>query len=77
MLGIPVTEVENQTQLWEILSGMKLANLEVELCVLLPSDKDQERSKCIRLQAFKSHCIDDCDTCLSKVVDKNISVLSY
>ena len=37
LLGIPVSEVENQTQLWEILSDMKSTHLAVELCVLLPS----------------------------------------
>ena len=56
LLNIPVNEVENQTQLWEILSGMKFTHLAVELCVLLPTVNDEQNlinlfSKCRRLQA--------------------------
>ena len=49
---------------------------------MLPSVEDTEKlitlfRKCTNLQAFESHCIGDCDTCISKFVDKSISVLSH
>jgi len=37
LMDIPVAEVENHLQLWEILSGVKLTHLAIDLCILLPS----------------------------------------
>ena len=34
-MDIPVKQVENQLQLWEILSDMKLTHLAIDLCILL------------------------------------------
>ena len=35
--------MEDQTQLWEILTGMKLTHLAVHLCVLSPTRKDKRK----------------------------------
>ena len=78
--GIPVSEVEDQTQLWEILSDMKLTHLAIDFCVLLPSAENKQKlivlfQKCTQLQALQcdnSHCL----ICDSKFVDISISVLS-
>ena len=64
---ISVTEVENQIQLWKILSSMKLTHLVVDLCVLL---KDRHRmaftfQKCTNLQAIESPCGYRCNQCTS------------
>ena len=40
LLGIKVTEVENQMQLWEILSNMKLTHLAIELCIVMPLESN-------------------------------------
>ena len=81
LLGIPVSEVEDHTQLWEILSDMKLTHLAVELCVLLPSvEGGAERltdlfQTCTNLQALESR-FSHCDSCVVKFVDRSLSVLS-
>ena len=54
LLGIPVNDIENQTQLWEVLSNIRLTHLAVNLCVLLPYAKDEQKfislfKKCVRL----------------------------
>jgi len=74
LMGISVEEVENQTQLWEILSDMKLTHLAVELCVLMPSVDNEQKliglfQKCTNLQALESH--------ESKPVNKNMLILSH
>jgi len=80
LLGIPVTVVEDQTQLWEILSDMKLTHLAVELCVLLPSTTNKQfliRSfqKCVCLQALESRLL--CSECKLRFVDDIVSVLAH
>ena len=80
LLGIPVTKVENQTQLWEILSDMKLTHLAVELCVLLPSTRNKQSligsfQKCSNLQALESKSL--CSECTLRFVGNVTSVLSY
>lgn len=50
LMDIAVTEVESHTQLWEILSNMKLTHLAIDLCILLPSvDDDKQKEKLIDL----------------------------
>ena len=81
LLGIPVTEVEDQTQLWEILSDTKLTHLAVELCVLLPSVENKGKliglfQQCTDLQAIESK-YSYCDSCALRFVDKVQSILSH
>ena len=54
LMGIPVTEVEDETQLWEILTGMKLTHLVVHLCVLSPTRKKQAKINYIISDIFKT-----------------------
>jgi len=80
LLGIPVTEVEDQTHLWEILGDVKLTHLAIELCVLLPSAANKQylvRSfqKCINLQVLESKSF--CNECALRFVDNIPSVLSH
>jgi len=79
LICIPTENVENQLELWEILSEMTLTHLAVDLCMLLPSEEDETRlsnlfQKCKNLQALQ-YCI-DCDKCRSTAVE-NISILSH
>ena len=61
LLGIQVTEVENQMQLWKILSDMKLTHLSIELCITIPFQNDDTYKqnliilyqKCSQLQALQ------------------------
>ena len=81
-MGIPATEVEDQTQLWEILSDMKLTHLAVDVCVLLPSVRDKQKlissfQRCTNLQALECRCKEYCSSCLSKLVSNCLLVLSY
>ena len=76
LMGIPVKEVGNQTQLWEILSDMKLTHLAVELCILLPSAIYNQRliravKKCTGLKALETRY------CSCPVVEKSSSLLSH
>ena len=76
LMGIPVTEVEDQTQLWKLLSDVKLTHLAVNMCVLLPHEQHGLFQKCTNLQALESiYC--RCDaTCTEKFVDRCLLVLS-
>jgi len=78
LMGIPIGEVENQVQLWEILGGMKLTHLAVELCVLLPLPVDNHQiliravKRCTSLKALETrYC-----SCLAPV-EKSSSLLSH
>ena len=78
--GIPIEEVEDQIQLWIILSDMKLTHLAVDYCLMLSSVKDKQTlislfQKCTSLLAVESNSVAACSTC-SKFIGKNISVLS-
>ena len=42
LMGISVTNVENQAQLWIVLGDMKLTHLAVDLCILLPSVEENK-----------------------------------
>ena len=58
LLGIPVSNVENQVHLWEILCDMKLTHLAMDLCMLKPDDALKERAgylfpQCSVLQALE------------------------
>ena len=78
---ISVKEVENQIQLWEILSSMKLTHLAICLCILLPSVEENKIElldlfgKCVYLQALE--CFVVCKWCLSSFANKSLSILSY
>ena len=70
--GIQVTEVENQLQLWEILSDMKLTHLVIEPCNIIPlEDRDYDNliklyQKCLQLQALtleSSFLVRQCPNC--------------
>ncbi|XP_065920040.1 uncharacterized protein [Dysidea avara] len=80
LMGIPVEEVENQTKLWEILSGVKLTHLAVELCVLLPLDKDNKTLKSLfkkftNLYALESSAAVHCRQCLESFTNDSLSIL--
>ena len=50
LLGIQVTMVENHMQLWEILSGLKLTHLAIDLCNLMPfEDNDVNKQNLLKL----------------------------
>ena len=77
--GIPVTEVEDQVQLWQILSGMKLTNLALHLCILLPTRKVKQKlirllQTCTKLRELvcTTKC---CDMCIS--FDHRLLMLSH
>ena len=53
LLGIPVSKLEDQTQLWEILSNIKLTHLAIQLCSLLPSKENSQKLTAL-FQTFKS-----------------------
>jgi len=61
LIGIQVTEIESNLQLWEILSDMKLTHLAIELCVIIPFENDglykqnliRLYQKCSLLQALQ------------------------
>ena len=69
LLGIPVGNVENQVQLWEILSNMKLTHLAVDLCMLKHDKVVKERmcylfQQCSVLQALEVYNDDlSCSEC--------------
>jgi len=79
-LDIPVKEVENQKQLWEILSDMTLTHLAVELCILLPRDKDGKLKslfqKCASLYALETAAEIHCGRCSEIFTNKSISILT-
>ena len=78
-MGISTDFVENQIQLWEILSGIKLTHLAVDLSVLLPSvEADKVKlislfKKCKSLQALEY--LISCWT--STFVSNSLSILSH
>jgi len=51
LMGIPVTEVENHLQLWEILSDMKLTHLTIDLWFLPSVDMLMVKEKLIWLSS--------------------------
>jgi len=61
LLGIQVAQVEDQLQLWEILSNLKLTHLAMELCVMMRPLQDETHKqflislfqKCVQLQALQ------------------------
>ena len=81
LLGIPVTEVECQVNLWQVLSDMKqLTHLAVDLCVLLPSTNNKHIlvslfQKCRSLQALESKSF--CEGYRSQFVYKSLVILSH
>ena len=48
-MGISAKNIESHTQLWEILSDMKLTHVAVDLCVLLPSAEEDQFIKLVSL----------------------------
>ena len=79
-----ISQEDDQTQLWEILSDMKLTHLAVKLCVLLPSAENVHKltilfQKFTKLQALEAGCkgLDDCIECKSKFVNNTMMVLSH
>ncbi|XP_065907093.1 uncharacterized protein [Dysidea avara] len=66
LLGICVSNVENQTRLWEILSNMKLTHLGVKCCVLTSKAANKERliclyQKCWTIRGIQLHNVCDCE----------------
>jgi len=79
IMNISVEEVENHTQLWEILSDMNLTQLGVEMCILLPAVRSNPEKvvslfqKCTNLQALETNYF----VCKSCMLDKSQIELSY
>ena len=67
ILGI--AQVENQVQLWQILSGIRLTHLAVDLCVMEPvEDNDRNNlimlyQKCVSLKALEFDTARYCEKC--------------
>ena len=85
LLGIPVSVVENQVQLWEILSDIRLTHLAVDVCVMEPvmaNDRDklielyQKFVNLIALEFPVSIVIGPCTTC-DCAGDKGSLLLPY
>ena len=82
LLGIPVTEVKDQTHLWEILSTIKLTHLAIQLCALLPSKENSQKLTAL-FRTFTSLCALETDStcncvmCESRFADMCISALSH
>ena len=79
IMNISVEEVENHTQLWEILSDMNLSQLGVEMCILLPAVRGVPQKvirlfqKCTNLQALETSYF----VCKSCLLDKSQIELSH
>jgi len=78
LLDIPVSKVESQIKLWEILSNMKLIHLAIESCVMFPSTQDdklnfvslfQEYTSMLAIEALSAPW---CGTCCSICVDNSL-----
>ena len=76
IMGISVTQLESQIQLWEILSTLKLTHLTADFCILSPYVSGVEYEgmmislykKCSSLLALESLCmVYGCRRCLSSV----------
>jgi len=85
LLGIRVKNVENQIQLWEILSEMKLTHLALDLCILLPSSRNNQQrlklisllQKCVSLRALEASLMASCHKCSSRYVNNSMLLLSH
>ena len=87
MVGISVSAVENQIQLWEILSNMKLTHLVVDYCIIVtPSTGDAGHKKslaslyqrCSWLLALEIHCLyTSCRSCKEVPIENGVLSLSY
>ncbi|XP_065882290.1 uncharacterized protein [Dysidea avara] len=80
LMDIPVTEVENHLQLWEILSDMQLTHLALDLCLFV-SFVDKETlihlyKKCTCLVALESS-VPNCQQCWNIFTDNSVSLFSY
>ena len=83
LMNICLKDVEDQMQLWEILSDIKLTHLALDLCILLPSTKSNKKrlklislfQKCVNLQALETMAC--CHKCSSRYVDNSMLLLSH
>ena len=84
ILDISVAELENQIQLWEILSSMQLTHLAVDFCIISPIAGNTNKEnliclyeKCVNLLALEYwHRIGFCEAC-SKAPVSDCSLLSH
>ena len=78
LLDIPVSKVENQIKLWEILSGMKLTHLAMESCAIFPSTQTDKQNfidsfqTCASLQAIETLSAPWCGACCSLCADNSL-----
>ena len=86
MIGISVSAVEGQIQLWEILSKMTLTHLAVDYCIITPSVRDIVHTKnlvclyqkCTRLLALAMHYLcASCECCRKAPIENGELSLSY
>jgi len=80
LMCIPVTEVENHLQLWEILSDMKLTYLAMDLCLFVSSVERETLArlykKCTNLLALESS-VPNCHKCWNVFTENSTSLFSY
>ena len=86
MIGISVSAVESQIQLWEILSKMTLTHLAVDYCIITPFAADTVNKKnllclyqkCSRLLALEMHCLyTSCECCRKAPIENGVLSLSH
>ena len=80
LLGICVTKVEDQIQLWEILSNMKLTHLGVAFCVLTPEAANKEKLICLYQKCWTNRgiqCSYSLECCLKHSTSEDVLMLSY
>ena len=77
LLGIHVSKVENQIQLWETLSDMKLTHLAVDFHILKPKASNKEKLICLYQKFWTLRGI-QCSYCwYFNLTDEDTLILSY
>ena len=80
---IGITEVEDKVQFWDVLSGMKLTHLALEICITEPSTGDEKIKtielfhKLVTLIAIELNSNWFCDTCKSLRDKESILVAHF
>ena len=77
LLGICVSKVEDQTQLWEILSNMKLTHLAVEYRALRSKAANKEKLICLCQKCWTIRGIQCGDCYLEGSTNEDTLMLSY
>ncbi|XP_065888131.1 uncharacterized protein [Dysidea avara] len=79
---VSAEDVEDQIELWVILSNMKLTHLAVDVCILLSSIEENKTElaglfqKCQSLQVLETS-VSSCNSCASTFLNNSLSVVSH